>query len=179
MSPNMERATFGSGCFWCTEAVFSEVKGIEKVVSGYTGGKSESPSYSEIHSNNSGHAEAIQLTFDPAIITFEILLKIFFGTHDPTQLNRQGNDVGEEYRSVIFYHSDEQRQTAKRIKAQLETDGIFNSPIVTAIEPYTVFTEAEEEHKNFYTNNPNQPYCKAIIDPKMAKFRKQYATYLQ
>ncbi len=174
-----ETATFAAGCFWCTEAVFKEVRGVQSVVPGYAGGTSKHPSYEKIHRANSGHAESVQISFDSSVVPYETLVQIFFGTHDPTQLNRQGNDVGEEYRSVIFYHDEEQKEVAERVKGELESERVFGKPIVTAIEPFRGFYEAEPEHLDFYARNRKQPYCQAIIDPKMAKFRRRYQEYLK
>lgn len=145
---------------------------------GYSGGTTKNPSYTEIHMNNSGHAECVQISFNPDIVSYKTLVNIFFGTHNPTQTNGQGNDIGEEYRSIIFYHSDEQKQIAEKVKQEIENQNIFANSIVTAIEPFTSFYEAEAEHKDFYEKNPNQPYCQVVIDPKIAKFRKKFKTYL-
>lgn len=176
---SLATATFAAGCFWCTEAVFKEVRGVRTVRPGYAGGTSTNPSYEELHSVNSGHAESIQITHDPSVIPYQTLVEIFFGTHDPTQLNRQGNDVGEEYRSVIFYHDDEQKQIAEQIRAQLESEHVYDKPIVTTIEPYRGFYEAEPVHHSFYEKNPDQPYCRVVIDPKLTKLRKRYQQYLK
>jgi len=169
-------ATFAGGCFWCTEAVFQNVKGVTRVTPGYSGGESKNPTYKEIHSEYSKHAECVQIEYNPEIVSFEILVHIFFGTHDPTQINGQGNDIGKEYRSIIFYHNEEQRETAEKVKNALADSGIYEHPVTTSIEPSTTFFEAEPEHKNFYEQNPNQPYCQVVIDPKIAKFRKQFQT---
>ncbi len=175
----INKATFGGGCFWCTEAVFKEVKGVISVMPGYSGGTSQNPNYEELHYNNTGHVECIQIEFDPEIIPYEKLVEIFFGTHNPTQLNRQGNDVGEEYRSIIFYHDNEQKKIAERVKSKLEKNNTYNAPVITEIIPFTSFYEAESEHQNFYEKNINQPYCQIVINPKMAKFRKKYSQYLK
>ena len=172
-------ATFGSGCFWCTEAVYKRVKGVEKVTSGYSGGKTANPTYEQIHAQPTGHAEVIQLEFDPTQVTYEQLVEIFFGTHNPTTRNRQGNDVGEEYRSVIFYHSEEQKKTAEKIKHDLDEQHIFPGPIVTDIEPYTAFYQAEAYHQEYYDRNPDQAYCQYVIDPKLAKLRQKFAPLLK
>lgn len=174
-----QQATFGSGCFWCTEAVFQNIKGVINVTPGYSGGESEHPTYEQIHAGHSGHAECVQIEYNPDVVSYEILVTIFFGTHDPTQIGGQGNDRGEEYRSVIFYHNDEQRKTAEKVKNTLMKKGTYEQPIVTSIEPFTQFFEAEAEHKNFYENNPQQPYCQVVIDPKIAKFRKTYKQFLK
>ncbi len=175
----MERATFGSGCFWCTEAIFSSLKGVTSVVPGYAGGHVENPSYAQVCSGTTGHAEVARIEFDPTVLTYQQLVEVFFGSHNPTTLNRQGNDVGEQYRSVIFYHDAAQQKTAEAAIASLEKEKIFDSPIITAIEPLTNFYPAEDYHRNYYANNPDQPYCQAIISPKLAKFRKQYSSLLR
>lgn len=174
-----ENATFAGGCFWCTEAFFKEVRGVLSVIPGYAGGEEKNPSYTSIHMGGSKHAECVHIAFDPERVPYEVLVNIFFGTHDPTQVNGQGNDIGEEYRSIIFYHSNEQKQTAEKIKSDLEKQGVFSKPITTTIEPFEAFYPAEDEHKNFYERNPNQPYCQIVIDPKIAKFRKHFAAYVQ
>jgi len=173
-SDNFKKATFGSGCFWCTEAVFERVEGIHSVVSGYTGGDIENPTYEQICSGSTGHAEVTQITYDPGITTYDELLQIFWRTHDPTTLNRQGNDVGSQYRSVIFYHDDEQKHLAERYKEDLNASGAWKDPIVTEIVPLTVFYKAEDYHQNYYENNPNQGYCAFIIAPKLEKFEKVF-----
>jgi peptide-methionine (S)-S-oxide reductase len=175
----VEKATFASGCFWCTEAVFQRLRGVSRVVSGYTGGTMPDPSYSDVAQGASGHAEAIELEFDPSVIPYERLLEVFFVTHDPTTRNRQGNDVGEQYRSVIFYHSDEQRRAAEKLKADLGEAGVFSSPIVTEILPAQPFYAAEKAQQDFYNQNPNQPYCQFVIDPKIAKLREKFRPYLK
>jgi len=175
---NLEIATFGGGCFWCVEAVFQDLKGVEKVVSGYEGGKIQNPTYREICSGLTGHAEVIQIHFNPEIISFENLLKVFFTTHDPTTLNRQGADAGTQYRSVIFYHDEAQRKTAESTSAKFASS-LWSDPIVTQIKPTTVFYEAEAYHQNYYKNNPNQGYCRVIIDPKIAKVRKMFSEQLR
>lgn len=172
-------ATFASGCFWCTEAVFKRLRGVQKVVSGYTGGQLEHPSYEKVSMGTSGHAEAVQIEYDPEGISYETLVEVFFGTHDPTTLNQQGNDVGEQYRSVIFYHSAEQRRIAEEVMHRLELEKVFTSPIVTALEPVSTFFPAEDYHQNYYDENPDQAYCQVVIDPKLAKLRKKYAGYLK
>jgi peptide-methionine (S)-S-oxide reductase len=171
---NMDTITFGSGCFWCTEAIFQQVKGVELVSSGYSGGHVVNPTYEQICEKNTGHAEVCQLVYDPAVVTFESLLEIFWQTHDPTTLNRQGNDVGPQYRSVIFYHNDQQRKTAEEYKQALDASGAFPRPIVTTVEPFKNFYKAEEYHQNYYRNNPNQAYCYFVIRPKMEKFEKVF-----
>jgi peptide-methionine (S)-S-oxide reductase len=174
-----EIATLGSGCFWCTEAFFLRVKGIESVVSGYSGGKVKNPTYREVCSGLTGHAEVIQVKFDPALITYSEVLEIFWNTHDPTTLNKQGADEGTQYRSVVFYHSEAQKQTAEDYKRQLEKSGVYKNPIVTEISPFTIFYPAEDYHQNYYALNPNQGYCQYVIRPKIEKFNKQYAAKLK
>lgn len=170
----METATFGSGCFWCTEAVFQQLKGVSSVVSGYSGGHVENPTYQQVCTGRTGHAEVCQIQFDPEQISYEELLEVFFNIHDPTTLNRQGNDVGTQYRSVIFYHSEEQRETAERVKAELDNSGDWKNPIVTEIVPFEGFYKAEDYHQNYYRNNPNAGYCRLIIAPKLNKFEKVF-----
>lgn len=170
-----ELATFAGGCFWCIEAVFQDLKGVNRVVSGYIGGTVRSPSYDAVCSGRTGHAEAIQITFDPAITSYEELLELFFAFHDPTTLNSQGPDVGSQYRSAIFPHSAEQRATAERVIAQLTAAQVFSDPIVTTIEPDSQFYPAESYHQNYFKRNPNQPYCAVMIGPKVAKLRQKYA----
>ncbi|MFW9891498.1 MAG: peptide-methionine (S)-S-oxide reductase MsrA [Candidatus Thorarchaeota archaeon] len=170
----METTTLGSGCFWCTEAVFQQLKGVESVVSGYSGGHVENPSYNQVTTGRTGHAEVCQIQFDPEQISYEEILEVFFNTHDPTTLNRQGNDVGTQYRSVIFYHSDEQREIAERIKNEQDESGNWKNPIVTEIVPYDKFYRAENYHQNYYRNNPNQGYCRVVIAPKLKKFEKVF-----
>ncbi|HEY9046694.1 MAG TPA: peptide-methionine (S)-S-oxide reductase MsrA [Ohtaekwangia sp.] len=167
-------ATFGSGCFWCTEAVFQNVEGVEKVESGYAGGHVKNPTYKEVCSGLTGHAEVIQLHYDPAKVSYDELLEIFWKTHDPTTLNRQGADEGTQYRSAVFYHNEEQKQLAEKYKAELDEEGIFSNPIVTEIVPYTVFYKAEDYHQNYYNLNGNAPYCSYVIQPKLEKFRKVF-----
>lgn len=175
----MEIATFGNGCFWCTEAVFQQLDGVEKVISGYAGGHVENPSYKQVCTGTTGHAEVLQITYDPQKISFEELLEVFWETHDPTTLNRQGNDVGPQYRSVIFYHNEEQKQLAEKYKQELDASGAFNDPIVTAIEPLTNFYPAEDYHMNYFENNGQQPYCSFVIRPKVDKFRKVFSNKLK
>lgn len=177
-NPLLQTATFASGCFWCTEAIFKQVKGVLGVTPGYAGGHTEHPSYEDVCDHTTGHAEVIQLAFDPTVISYETLVNIFFGTHNPTQINQQGNDIGEQYRSVIFYHSEEQKKIAEKIKNVLEKEKTFGAPIATSIEPFTNFFEAEDYHKDYFAKNPDQPYCQAVIDPKVAKFRKTFSRYL-
>lgn len=174
-----EIATLAGGCFWCTEAVFERLKGVEKVTSGFTGGSIKNPAYREITTGRTGHAEAVEIIFDPEVITYEELLNIFFSTHDPTTLNRQQYDIGTQYRSAIFYHSEEQKQIAEKVIETLENEKIFNDPIVTEITKAPPFYEAEPEHKEYYSRNPEQRYCQAIIDPKIKKLRQLYSDKLK
>jgi len=175
----LELATFGAGCFWCVEAVFQDVKGVISVVSGYSGGAMENPTYEDVCSGTTGHAEAVQITFDPAVITYPELLEIFWKTHDPTTLNRQGNDVGTQYRSVIFYHNESQKQHAEKYKKELNNAGIWNNPIVTEITLYKNFYKAEGYHQNYYKLNKAQPYCIFVIQPKLDKFKKVFKEKLK
>ena len=170
----METATFGSGCFWCTEAVFQQLKGVSSVVSGYSGGHVETPTYQQVCTGRTGHAEVCQIQFDPEQISYEELLEVFFNTHDPTTSNRQGNDVGTQYRSVIFYHSEEQRKTAERVKAELDNGGTWKNPIVTEIVPFEQFYKAEDYHQNYFRTNPTEGYCRMVIAPKLNKFEKVF-----
>jgi peptide-methionine (S)-S-oxide reductase len=167
-------ATFGNGCFWCTEAVFQQLKGVRTVVSGYSGGTVKNPTYAQVCTGTTGHAEAIQITFDPTTISYEELLEVFWQTHDPTTLNRQGPDVGTQYRSVIFYHSDQQKDLAEKFKKKLDAAGVFGQPIVTQIVPFTAFYRAEEHHQNFYNQNPFHGYCRVMIRPKLEKLKKVF-----
>ncbi len=172
---NLETATFAGGCFWCTEAIFNKLKGVDEVISGYSGGRVNTPTYEEVSSGNTGHAEAIQVKFDPLIISYEKLVEIFFKLHDPTTLNRQGADVGEQYRSVIFYHSDEQKKIAERVLRKLEEEKVYEDPIVTEIAKFSNFYKAEDYHQNYYEKNRNtNAYCRIVIDPKIAKLYKQF-----
>ncbi len=175
----MATATFGAGCFWCTEAVFQKLKGVHSVVSGYTGGSVKNPTYHQVCNGTTGHAEAIQLVYDPAVITFDELLEVFWHTHDPTTLNRQGNDVGTQYRSAIFYHTDEQKQLAEHYKEKLGAAGVFKGPIVTEIVPFTVFYPAEAYHQNYFEDNSGQGYCQLIIRPKLEKLKKVFGEKLK
>ena len=173
-----QSATFGGGCFWCLEAIFQLTKGVTKVESGYIGGANPTPTYEAVCGGKTGHAEAVQIQFDPNVIAYDALLDIFFGTHDPTTLNRQGADVGPQYRSVIFPHDEEQSATAAAKIAALDAAGIWESPIVTTIEPLGKFHRAEDYHQNYFRENPMQPYCQAVVGPKIAKFRKSFADKL-
>jgi peptide-methionine (S)-S-oxide reductase len=173
-----ETATFGGGCFWCTEAVFQQLRGVKSVTSGYSGGSVPNPTYEQICSKRTGHAEVIQVVFDPQQIAYADLLEVFFHTHDPTTLDRQGNDVGPQYRSVIYYHNDAQHRTAEQVKQTLQASGDFRSPIVTKIEPFTTFYPAEKYHQNYFADNPRQPYCSFVIAPKIEKLRDHFAERL-
>ncbi len=173
-----EMATLGGGCFWCLEAVFSELEGVDKVVSGYSGGTVPNPSYSEVCTGNTGHAEVVQITFDPRIISFRELLEVFFTIHDPTTLNRQGADVGTQYRSAIFYHTPQQERIAKEVIEELDAANIWGAPIVTEVMQFKVFYQAEDEHQDYFRRNPDQPYCRVVIEPKVARFRKQFLASL-
>jgi peptide-methionine (S)-S-oxide reductase len=176
---NLQKATFGSGCFWCTEAIFERLKGVKSVVSGYSGGKVENPTYKEVCTGTTGHAEVTQITYDPEVISFDELLEVFWKTHDPTTLNRQGNDVGTQYRSVIFYHNEEQKKLAEKYKDELNKSGAWDKPIVTEISPFTKFYPAEDYHQEYYENNPNQGYCAFVIAPKVEKFEKVFKDKLK
>jgi peptide-methionine (S)-S-oxide reductase len=173
-SENLDTATFGTGCFWCTEAIFQQLKGVKKVSSGYSGGHVENPTYKEVCEGTTGHAECIEIVYDPKELTFDELLEVFWQTHDPTTLNRQGNDIGTQYRSVVFYHNQEQKQKAEKYKAELNKSGAFSDPIVTEISPAAKFYVAEDYHQNYYNNNGSQPYCYFVIKPKMEKFQKVF-----
>jgi peptide-methionine (S)-S-oxide reductase len=173
-----EVATLGGGCFWCLEAVYELLNGVEKVESGYAGGTVVNPSYREVSRGATGHAEVVQLTFDPQVITFREILEVFFTIHDPTTLNRQGADVGSQYRSVILTHSDEQRVIAEQVIGEINAAGIWDSPIVTEVVPLTAFYKAEEYHQEYFRRNPGQAYCQVVIAPKVAKFRAHYLAKL-
>ena len=175
----MERIVLAGGCFWCTEAVFQRVRGVSKVVSGYTGGHIKNPAYREVCSGRTGHAEGILIEFDPELVPVKVLLEIFFATHDPTTLNRQGNDVGTQYRSAIFYTTDAQKAAAEALMTYLEDEKVFGAPIVTELEPLGEFYEAEAVHQDYYNQNKAQPYCAVIINPKVRKLKEVYAQYLQ
>lgn len=174
MNKNIEIATLAGGCFWCTEAIFKRLKGVVSVLPGYAGGTVESPSYEQVCSGNTGHAEAIKIEFDSSQIPFEKILDIFWNTHNPTTLNQQGNDIGKQYRSVIFYHDDKQKEIAERSKTMLEKEGVYKDPIVTKITPFTNFYLAEDYHRNYFDKNVDAPYCNFIISPKIHKLFKEY-----
>jgi peptide-methionine (S)-S-oxide reductase len=167
-------ATLAGGCFWCLEAVFDDLRGVTDVVSGYSGGHVPNPTYEQVCTGTTGHAEVVQVTFDPDTISYRDLLAVFFAVHDPTTLNRQGPDVGAQYRSAIFHHNDGQRETAEQLIEELEGRGIWEDPIVTEVVPFQVFYPAEDYHQEYFRRNPNQPYCSAVVAPKVAKFRKEH-----
>jgi peptide-methionine (S)-S-oxide reductase len=176
---NLETATLAAGCFWCVEAVFDDLKGVEDVVSGYSGGHLENPTYQQVCSETTGHAEVVQIRFNPEEISFKEILQVFFTVHNPTTLNRQGNDIGSSYRSAIFYHSDEQKQVAKEVIKEVTEAGIYDNPIVTEVTEFTNFYSAEGYHQEYFANNPTQPYCAAVVAPKVAKFRKMFLDKLK
>ncbi len=179
MNDEMQVATLGSGCFWCTEAFFLKLKGVELLESGYSGGKVKNPTYREICTGMTGHAEVVQVKFNPKEISYEDILEVFWNTHDPTTLNKQGADEGTQYRSVVFYHNDDQKKVAEQYKIQLDKSGTFKNPIVTEITPLSIFYPAEDYHQNYYALNPNQGYCQYVIRPKVEKFNKQYSAKLK
>ncbi|MEM8535025.1 MAG: peptide-methionine (S)-S-oxide reductase MsrA [Chloroflexota bacterium] len=178
-SHTREVTTLGGGCFWCLEAVFDELQGVEDVVSGYSGGSTVNPTYQQVCSETTGHAEVVQVTFDPELISFEDILKVFFSTHDPTTLNRQGADVGTQYRSAVFFHTPEQQAIATQVIEEINNTGIWNRPIVTEVTPLETFYSAEQYHQEYFQNNAEQPYCQVVIAPKVAKFRKEYLNRLK
>src|SRR5579884_2558275 len=172
---DMELATFATGCFWCSEAIFARLKGVKSVMPGYSGGKVENPTYEQVCTGRTGHAEAVQIEFDPRIISYEKLLDVFWHTHNPTTPNRQGNDVGTQYRSAIFYHNEKQKEIAERSKREIESQGTYKAPIVTEIVPFTKFYAAEDYHRNYYDQNQDAAYCMFVIDPKINKLYKQFS----
>src|SRR6476659_793247 len=174
-----DTATFGTGCFWCTEAIFQRLNGVVKVISGYSGGSVPNPTYEEVSTGTTGHAECCQVVYDPSVISYDELLEVFWKTHDPTTLNRQGNDVGTQYRSVIFYHSPQQKEKAEHYKVALNDSGAFDRPIVTAVEPYKNFYSAEDYHQKYFDYNPGQMYCRLVIAPKVEKFEKVFKNKLK
>ncbi len=174
-----DTATFGAGCFWCVEAIFQELKGVHSVKSGYAGGFVKNPSYKEVCTGRTGHAEVAQIVYDPSVISFEELLEVFWKTHDPTTLNRQGADVGTQYRSAVFFHNEEQKEKAAFYMKKLDESGAFQNPIVTTIEPYENYYEAEDYHQDYYNNNGSQGYCRMVIQPKVEKFRKAFSEKLK
>jgi peptide-methionine (S)-S-oxide reductase len=173
-----ETATLAGGCFWCTEAIFSQLRGVTSVLPGYSGGSSANPSYEQVCTGRTGHAEAIQVVFDPSVISFHDLLLVFFSTHDPTTLNRQGHDVGTQYRSAVFYHSPEQQKTAQEVVKEISANRLWKGTIVTELAPFQGFYPAEEYHRNYFARNPTQAYCQMVIEPKVAKFRHQFVARL-
>ena len=179
MNLQQDTATMGGGCFWCLEAVFENLKGVDKVVSGYAGGHLDSPSYKAVCAGTTGHAEVVQVTFDPSVISYKTLLEVFFTIHDPTTLNRQGADVGTQYRSAIFTHSPEQEQTARQVIAELQAAKLYDTPFVTQVAPLDRFWPAEDYHQGYFRDNPYQPYCQAVVAPKVVKFRKRFADLLR
>ena len=176
---NMDTATFGNGCFWCTEAVFQNLKGVYSAVSGYSGGKVKNPTYKDVCAGITGHAEVLQIVYDPAVISFEELLEVFWKTHDPTTLNRQGNDIGTQYRSSVFYHTEQQKQLAESYKNKLDASGAFAKPIVTEIVAFTEFYRAENYHQDYFNLNGNEPYCTYVIQPKVDKFKEVFKDKLK
>src|SRR3989440_8379822 len=178
-SRTQESATIAGGCFWCLQPLFQDLRGVEKVEVGYSGGHLANPSYEAVCTDTTGHAEAVQITFDPQTIPFVDILRIFFSVHDPTTLNRQGADVGTQYRSAIFYHTPEQRETAEQLIAELDSARVWDAPIVTEVAPLKTFYTAEDYHQNYFDNNPSQPYCRAVVAPKVAKFREQFLEKLK
>jgi len=175
----LKLATFGNGCFWCTEAIFERLNGVQKVVPGYSGGHVENPTYEQVCTGTTGHAESIQITYDPSKIAYDSLLEVFWKTHDPTTRNRQGNDVGPQYRSVVFYHDAEQKRLAESYKSKLESERIWDRPIVTEIVQFSQFWPAEDYHRNYYNNNPSKAYCSLVITPKIEKFKKVFKDRLK
>ena len=175
----MEKATIGGGCFWCLEAAYQDIDGVAEVVSGYAGGSTADPTYRQVCSGSTGHAEVVQITFDPDIVSYRDLTEVFFTIHNPTTKNRQGADVGTQYRSIILYHDQEQRETAQSVIDELETQNVFSDPIVTEVEPLETFYEAEAKHQDYYKRNPGFPYCQAVIEPKLSKLRKKHAAKLK
>ena len=179
MDKNLQTATLAGGCFWCLEAVFDEVKGVESVESGYSGGKVPNPGYRDVCTGATGHAEAVQIKFDPQVVTYKNILNVFFAIHDPTTLNRQGADVGTQYRSAIFYHNDEQKAEAEQLIKELNDQHIWSKPIVTEVVKLDAFYMAEDYHQEYFANNPYQPYCMAVVAPKVSKFRKHFLEMLK
>ena len=178
-TPQLDTATFGNGCFWCTEAIFQQLEGVVKVTSGYSGGHVANPTYEQVCEKNTGHAEALNIIYDKSKITFDELLEVFWQTHDPTTLNKQGNDVGPQYRSAVFYHNDEQKEKAEKYKEELDKSGSWNKPIVTEITPFKNFYPAEDYHQNYFKDNGGQPYCYYVIRPKLEKFQKVFKDKLK
>lgn len=175
----MDTATFGTGCFWCTEAIFQQVEGVSKVISGYSGGQVDNPTYKQVCTGTTGHAECLNIVYDPSKVTFDELLEIFWQVHDPTTLNRQGNDIGTQYRSVVFYHNDEQKILVEKYKDALNKSGAWDNPVITTLEPYIKFYPAEDYHQNYYNNNTGEGYCQFVIRPKVEKFEKVFKSKLK
>ena len=176
---NLETATLAAGCFWCVEAVFDDLKGVEDVVSGYSGGHTENPTYRQVCNGDTGHAEVAEITFDPSVISFKDILRVFFSVHDPTTMNRQGADVGTQYRSAIFFHNGDQKRDAEEVIKEITDEGVYDNPIVTEITPFEKFWPAEDYHQEYFANNPNVPYCVAVVSPKVKKFRQKFADRLK
>lgn len=179
MSTATQTATLAGGCFWCLEAVYDRMRGVQAVTSGYMGGQTEHPDYESVCSGNTGHAEVVRIEFDPSVVSYRDLLEVFFTIHDPTQLNRQGNDRGTQYRSAIFWHDETQRNEAERMIAMLTRDGVFHAPIVTEVTPAGAFWPAEDYHRDYFEHHPNQPYCQFVVAPKVAKFKEKFASLLK
>ena len=179
MEKKLETATLGAGCFWCVEAVFDDLIGVEDVVSGYSGGHTKNPTYRQVCSETTGHAEVVQVRFDPAVISYADILRVFFTVHDPTTLNRQGNDIGSSYRSAIFYHSPEQQQVAREVITEITAERLYDNPIVTEVTAANEFYSAEDYHQEYFANNPDQPYCAAVVAPKVKKFRQKFTNRLK
>jgi len=179
VNDSLELATFGGGCFWCTEAMFDQLEGVISVESGYAGGSVVNPSYEDVCTGNTGHAEVIRIAFDPRKIDYEFLLEVFFNTHDPTTLNRQGGDIGTQYRSAVFYHSESQKITAEKMIRELTEEKVYKDPIVTEVTPINNYSQAEDYHQEYLDNNPGNPYCQVVVSPKVEKFRKKYAEKLK
>ena len=175
----LETATLAAGCFWCVEAVFDDLNGVEYVVSGYSGGNTVNPTYRQVCDGNTGHAEVAEIRFDPSVISFKYILRVFFSVHDPTTLNRQGNDVGTQYRSAVFFHNEDQKRDAEEVIKEVTDEGVYDRPIVTEVVPFEKFWPAEDYHQEYFLNNPNQPYCTAVVAPKVKKFRQKFADRLK
>jgi len=178
-SNDFETATLAAGCFWCVEAVFDDLKGVEDVVSGYSGGHTENPTYRQVCDGNTGHAEVAEIKFDSNVISFKDILRVFFSVHDPTTMNRQGNDVGTQYRSAIFYYNEDQKRDSEEVIKEITDEGVYDDPIVTEVTPFEKFWPAEDYHQEYFSNNPNQPYCTAVVAPKVKKFRSKFADRLK
>ena len=176
---NLETATLGAGCFWCVEAVFDDLNGVEDVVSGYSGGHTENPTYRQVCDGNTGHAEVAQVRFDPSVISFQDVVRVFFSVPDPTTMNRQGHDIGTQYRSAIFYHNDQQKSDAEQVIKELTEEAVYDDPIVTEVMPFEKFWPAEDYHQEYFANNPTQPYCTAVVAPKVRKFREKFVDRLK